>query len=276
MKNIFLVLLLIACMTQALQAQRGWEAGGQVGVAHYFGDLNTEYRLTDPKLAVGVFGRFNFNNRLCLKIGANYGSVAADDADSDNTFERSRNLSFRSTVLDGLAQFEFNFLPYNHGSRDEFFTPYLFAGLAVFNFEPQAFHNDEWIDLSPLGTEGQFRGEEYYTTQGAFVFGAGLKVSLSYEWSIEFELSAKNLFTDYLDDVSTVYPEFDDLENLHGPTAVLLSDRSVELVPDVLDKPVGETGRQRGNSNDNDSYAILGVSVVYYFGGINCPKIGRD
>lgn len=263
-------------MTQALHAQRGWEAGGQIGAAHYFGDLNTDYKITDPRLAVGVFGRFNFNNRLCIKIGANYGAVAADDADSDNTFERSRNLSFRSNVLDGLAQFEFNFLPYNHGSRDEFFTPYLFAGFSVFKFNPQAFYNDEWIDLQPLGTEGQFRGEEYYTTQGAFVFGGGLKVSLSYEWSIEFELSAKSLFTDYLDDVSTVYPEFDDLENLHGVRAVALSDRSVELVPDALDRPVGETGRQRGNSNDNDAYAILGVSVVYYFGGINCPKIGRD
>jgi len=178
--------------------------------------------------------------------------------------------------LDGLGQLEFNFLPYNHGSRDEFFTPYLLAGLAVFKFEPQAQYNDEWVDLSPLGTEGQFRGEEYYTTEGAFVFGLGLKVSLTYEWSIEFELSAKRVFTDYLDDVSTVYPEMDDLENLHGPMSVALSDRSVELVPDELTEPIGEPGRQRGNSNDNDAYAILNVSAVYYFGGINCPRIGRN
>lgn len=276
MKNILLILLLIISYTSILQAQRGWEAGGQLGAAHYFGDLNTDFKINDPRFAVGVFGRYNFNNRLCIKLGANYGSVAADDAKSDNTFERSRNLSFRSNVLDGVAQFEFNFLPYNHGSRDEFFSPYLFAGFSVVKFEPQALYNGEWVDLSPLGTEGQFRGEEYYTTQGAFVFGAGLKISLTYEWSIEFELSAKNLFTDYLDDVSTVYPEIDDLENLHGPMAVALSDRSVELVPTMLAEPVGEPGRQRGNSNDNDSYVILGVSAVYYFGGINCPKVGRD
>ena len=34
--------------------------------------------------------------------------------------------------------FEFNFLPYIHGSRDYFFTPYLFAGFSVFSFNPKA------------------------------------------------------------------------------------------------------------------------------------------
>ena len=37
-------------------------------------------------------------------------------------------------------------------------------------------------------------------------------MSFSYEWSFEFEISARKLFTDYLDDVSTAYPDIDDLE----------------------------------------------------------------
>lgn len=273
MKNFILILFLSSIFSLNIQAQRGWEAGGLVGVSHYFGDLNTNFRISDPGLALGVFGRYNFNNRVAIKLGANYAQIAASDADSDNSFEQARNLSFRSTIIDGLAQFEFNFLPYNHGSRDEFFTPYLFAGLNVFKFNPQAEYNDEWIDLSPLGTEGQFRGVEYYTTTAGIVYGGGLKISFSYEWSIEFELSARRLFTDYLDDVSTTYADLDDLESLRGPLAVALADRSVELVPGDLDRPIGDTGRQRGNSNDNDMYVIFGASVVYYFGGINCPRI---
>ena len=80
------------------------------------------------------------------------------------------------------------------------------------------------------------------------------------------------MFTDYLDDVSTVFPDMDDLEALRGNEAVLLSDRSWQ-VPDV--EPIGEQGRQRGNSDNNDSYALFGISLVYYFGDIRCPEYSR-
>ena len=272
MKKLIVFILFISS-TSFLSAQSGWEAGGWLGAAHYFGDLNTNYKIDDPGIALGAFARYNFNNRLAFKLGANFGVISGDDADSDNTFERNRNLHFRSNIVDGLGQLEFNFLPYNHGSNDDFFTPYLFAGIAVYNYNPKAELDGEWVELAPLGTEGQFRGEEYFTLKGGMVYGGGLKISLSYEWSIEFELSSRYLFNDYLDDVSTVYPDIDDLESLRGPVAVALSDRSVELVPDVLDEAIGEPGKQRGNSNDNDFYAMFGVSVVYYFGGINCPKV---
>ncbi len=271
MKKLLFLILISFGISTISNAQKGWEAGGWLGVSHYFGDLNTNYRISDLGPALGAFGRYNFNNRVALRLGATYARVAADDKDSDNSFEQARNLHFRSNIFDLNSQFEFNFLPYNHGSRDEFFTPYLFAGFNVYNFNPQALFNDEWIDLQPLGTEGQFRGEEYYSTQGGIAYGGGFKISLSYEWAIEFELSARHLFNDFLDDVSGVYPDFDDLESLRGETSVLLSDRSVELVPDELESPIGEAGRQRGNSNDNDRYATFGVSVVYYFGGIVCP-----
>lgn len=274
MKKLF-ILLFLCSTTYIINAQKGWEAGGWAGVAHYFGDLNTNYAVSDPGLALGAFGRYNFNNRLCLKLGANFARVSADDFDSQNNFERSRNLHFRSNVIDGLAQFEFNFLPYNHGSRNEFFTPYLFAGASVFAFNPKAEYKDEWINLRELGTEGQFRGEEYYTIQGALVYGGGFKLSLSYEWSIEFELSSRYLFTDYLDDVSTTYPDMDELEGFRGEIAVALSDRSTELVPGTIEQAIGDFGRQRGNSNNNDFYATFGVSIVYYFGGINCPNVSR-
>lgn len=249
----------------------GWEAGGWLGTSYYFGDINTEFNI-DPAFAGGLVGRYNFNERVCVKFSANYGSISAYDSDSDNSFQQQRNLHFRSRLLDGTAQFEFNFLPYKHGSRDEFYTPYLFAGLSVFNFEPQAEYQGEWVDLRPLGTEGQFKGEEYSTLQGAIAYGIGLKIDLSYEWSLNFELSARRLFTDYLDDVSTVYPDFDDLEALHGQIAVDLSDPSIPFSEGVQ---IGQPGRQRGNSNNNDMYAMLGVGLVYYFGDVRCPAYSR-
>lgn len=272
MKKILFAFALVASVFTA-QAQAGWELGGWVGVSHYFGDLNTEFRVDKPGFSGGLIGRYNFNNRICLKMSANYGKVAATDANSKNSFEQQRNLNFESRILDGAMQLEFNFLPYIHGSKHDNYTPYLFAGFNVFNFNPQTEFNGETVDLRPLGTEGQFRGEEYYATQGGFVYGAGFKIDINYEWSLNFELSARRLFTDYLDDVSGVYPDMGDLEALRGDIAVALSDRSI---PDENQVKIGQEGRQRGNSKAGDAYVFFGVGIVYYFGDIRCPNVSRN
>ena len=56
--------------------------------------------------------------------------------------------------------------------------------------------------------------------------------------------------------------------------AVRLSDPSI-IIDGVNDLPLGETGRTRGNANDNDAYASLSVSLVYYFGDLRCPDYSR-
>ncbi len=269
-----LVFLFLVNLSLSGFAQRGREAGGWIGASYYFGDLNTNYNLSMPGLAGGIIGRFNFNERICLKFSGNLGTVMGDDAVSKNTFERARNLSFRSRIIEGAAQLEFNFLPYRHGSREEFFTPYLFGGLNVFHFNPEAEYNGEWVELRPLGTEGQFKGEEYYAVNAGLVYGFGFKVDLSYEWSLNIELGARTLFTDYLDDVSGFYPDNDDLRRSRGDVAADLSDRSI-LIPGVNDGQIGEAGRQRGSTHINDSYVLVGIGVVYYFGDLKCPSYGN-
>ncbi len=274
MKKAALLATIILGTLSITHAQKGWEAGGWLGASYYLGDLNTNYDLSMPGLAGGALARYNFNERLCLKISANYGKVMADDANSGNPFERARNLNFESILIDGTAQLEFNFLPYTHGSKDEFFTPYVFAGFNVFHFNPKTSYQGEMVELRPLGTEGQFKGEEYYSVSGGLAYGLGFKVDLSYEWSLNFELSARSLFTDYLDDVSTVYADKKDLLKLRNQTAVDLSDRSIDI-PGVEGSQIGEKGTQRGNSNNNDTFVLLGVGLVYYFGDIRCPEYGR-
>ncbi len=256
-----------------LNAQRGWEVGGWVGTAFYFGDLNTNFNLTKPGPAGGAIFRYNFNKRVCVKFSGNYAVVRADDAISSNPYERARNLSFKSNVLDMSSQLEFNFLPYTHGSADEFFTPYLFMGFTVFSFNPKAEYEGEWVELRPLGTEGQFQGEEYFTVQAGINYGIGLKIDLNEVWSLNFELAPRYLFTDYLDDVSTVYPDKNDLLKARGERAVALSDRSISI-PGV-DGPVGEPGRQRGDRSNNDSYVFLGIGLIHYFGNLRCPEYTR-
>ena len=271
-KIFFIVTIVLFYQTNITLAQRGWEVGGWAGVSHYFGDLNTNFDLKRPGLAGGAIFRFNFNDRLCLKMSANYGNISADDKNSSNIFEQRRNLNFRSTLVDGTGQFEFNFLPYNYFDKSQWFSPYLFAGLSVYHFNPQGKYNGSWYDLRPLGTEGQFRGEEYYTTQMALAYGGGLKIALNEVWSINIELSARKLFTDYLDDVSKTYPNMNEIRKQHGDIAVLLSDPSV---PDSEGKKVGQFGRQRGDSKNNDMFTFFGIGILYYFGDLRCPPLSN-
>lgn len=272
MKKVSLLLALFSFSSLVL-AQRGWEAGAWAGTAFYFGDLNTSYSLSLPGPAGGVIGRFNFNNRLALKFSASGAQLRGDDAISQNTFERARNLSFRTTVVEGAAQLEFNFLPYMHGSREEFYTPYVFAGFNFFYYNPQTQYEDSWVNLRPLGTEGQFKGEEYFSTSGGLAYGMGLKFDLNYEWSINLELGARTLFTDYFDDVSGLYADKEDIQQMRGELAATLSDRSI-LLPGVNDAQIGEPGTQRGSTTLKDTYIMLGVGIVYYFGDLKCPTYG--
>ena len=255
-----------------LFGQKGPEAGFVTGVTYYFGDLNTEFDLSHPGIALSAVGRYNFNSRLAGKLSLTYGKVGADDANSSNNFQQARNLNFRSNVWDAAAQLEFNFFKYDHWSYENYFTPYLFAGFAVFRFNPKTDLDGETYELRDWGTEGQVLGDEYFLIQPAFVYGGGLKWNLDNYWTINVEFSTRALFTDYFDDVSQVYPDKFELEDVRGETAVLLSDRSI---PDQNGFQLGEPGRQRGNSKDNDRYTFLTIGLAYFFGQIVCPEISR-
>lgn len=265
-------LFFLFLLTLGLQADaQKYEVGGWVGTSMYFGDLNPHFGFKSPGLAGGLIGRINFNPRVSIKGGLNYFRLSADDADSDFPWQQARNLSFKSGVLDGTVQLEFNFLEYIHGDPNAYYTPYIFGGMSMYHFNPKAVLNGETVALQPLGTEGQARNSEYTRTQLAFAYGGGFKFDLNASWSVNVELSARLLFTDYLDDVSGEYPDFDDLEDRRGELAPLLSDRSGE----INEFPVGEPGRQRGDTRGRDHITTFGIGLVYNFASVKCPAFYR-
>jgi hypothetical protein len=259
--------LICSCATVSAQ-MKGWEVGGMIGASNYFGDLNTNWRVNRIHLAGTAAARYNFNDRLSMRMGLSVGQVSATDTDSKNIYELRRNLSFKSMVFDATAQLEFNFMPYVHGHRDYYYTPYMFVGPSLYRFNPRAELNGTWYDLVDFGTEGQYTGEEYNTVQGGIAYGMGFKYDLSYHWSFNVEFSTRKLFSDYLDDVSGTYADPRDIRALKGDIAVQLADRSSE-------PRIGLQGRQRGNGRNNDMYMFLTVGVMYYFGHIRCPQM-RD
>ena len=265
MKKIFFVILFTSALS-FLNAQT-FEAGGSAGISYYFGDLNTNISFKHPGPTAGLVGRIVFNDRLAFKLSANYARLGFYDSYSKNEFQRARNLSFESHIIDGAAQLEFHFLKYIHGHEDHFFTPYLFGGPALFYFNPRTKYDGEWVALNPLGTEGQSRNSEYSLVQPAINYGLGFKFDLNIDWSINVEISGRALFTDYLDDVSKHYVDRDELEYQRGELAAILSDRSFE----VVEAPIGEPGRQRGDEKSRDKYVLTGISLIYNFSRVKCP-----
>ncbi len=265
-KGILTVLLLLVSVLST--AQNGYEIGGFAGVSYYFGDLNTSYSLSKPGLSLGLSGRYNFNNRLASSVSLGFGQIKGSDENSTNFFQRNRNLDFHSNIYDLNMVFEFNFFPYIHGNVDYFYTPYIFGGLAFTKFNPTTTLNDVRYSLRDYGTEGQFIGEEYLLFTAGLSFGGGVKWDINRDLSLNVFISGRKVFTDYLDDVSTIYPDFASLDNLRGPEAVLLSNRA-------LDPEFATPGMQRGNGKKNDMIYFFNIGIMKYFGTLPCPAISN-
>ncbi|MEZ4888040.1 MAG: DUF6089 family protein [Chitinophagales bacterium] len=257
-----LTFLFLLLSLQSSHAQNH-QAGVFLGASNYVGDLVPGIVvLNETHTAAGVYGQVGLHPNLSFRISAMYGKISGSDTHNDNLQLRTRNLSFHSSILEGSFQFMGHLLG---GKRA--FDPYLFAGVAGFHFNPKALYQDEWIDLQPLGTEGQgtvFGGERKYNRlQLSIPMGGGIQFHTknSLVWGIE--MGYRKTFTDYLDDVSTVYPNRSQLLAANGELAVALSDRSGELTGN---DSFMEEGTERGGSDYKDGYLFLGITVGLQLG----------
>jgi hypothetical protein len=270
----FLICLLLTATAARAQEH---EIGGWVGVANYFGTLNTSFSWKDTKPAGGLFYRYNINKRFAAKIMASYGEVAGDDSQSKNAFDRQRNLSFKSSVADIAGTFEFNFFKYNKNNpKHNGFTPYIATGFGLFFFNPEAFYKGQWYYLQPLGTEGQndpsYSGVKKYKLYSFEIpLEGGFKIHLKKNWNVNVFASVHEAFTKYLDDVSGTYASTASLPGGSHGIAAALADRSGEVNDGVN---IGKPGVQRGN-NKNDQYGFFGVLVSYTFMSLKCPPPGE-
>lgn len=254
------------------------EIGIWGGLTNSFGDINnTMESLQFYKPGAGVFFRYNYNPRVAGYIGISGGQTFGYDSISDNPYQHLRNLSFRSNIYDLTTRLDFNFLPLEREKPAQWFSPYVFMGLSLYYFNPQAYYNDAWVDLQPLGTEGQqfpelTGNEKYKRVQIAVPMGGGFKFVLNKNLTAGVECTWHWLFTDYLDDVSKTYIDPSILATgTDGATAVALADRSTEI--DVV--PLGDNYKQRGDSEHKDTYMYTGVFLSYTFVQLKCPSPGK-
>jgi hypothetical protein len=252
------------------------EFGAAIGLGHYFGDLNTKAALNRPKFSGGIFFIKQFNNYIGLRISGDYAFLGYSDIYSKNETQKRRNLSFNSNVWEFSVSGYFNFFRFIPGVEGYKFTPYLSLGVGVFSYDPYAYLTGNKYYLRPLGTEGQGSSlypdrKEYKTMALCIPFTVGLKHSINENMNVFAEIGYRFTNTDYLDDVSTTYagpaafpPGADGLPTV----AYFLQDRSYET-----GTPIGIKGRQRGNSEQKDAYALFHVGVSFNLSSYKCPKV---
>jgi hypothetical protein len=252
------------------------EVGFSLGAAHYFGDLNPDVHLNRPKIAAGIFFRKQYGNYVALRVSGNFAQLGYSDIyNKQNEFMLRRNLSFNTNIYELAVQGDFNFFKYVPGSEYDRFTPYVTFGMGIFNYDPYAFYQGKKVYLRPLGTEGQ--GSALYPDRKAygsmavcFPLGVGVKYSLNARMNLGFEVVYRFTTTDYIDDVSTTYAPDAQPHFLPGGAPTLwyaLQDRSYETGASSL----GIKGRQRGYSNQKDSYVLAQFMVTFNLTSYKCP-----
>lgn len=278
MKRLF---FLMATLLPIASYSQNWRVNLFGGFANYQGDLQGKnLTLGQSGVAMGAGVSYSLNTHFALRGGLMYGVAGAKDQNNSSILLQQRNLSFKTRIVEGSLMLEYTLLDMKYKRL----SPYVFGGIGVYHFNPYTYDTlNNKILLKPLSTEGQGLAEypdrkNYSLTQFNIPFGAGLKLKVSDNVTIAYEVGVRKLFTDYFDDVSTSYVDAATLGANRGTKAVEMAFRGGELKTGAT---YPAAGSQRGGSKYDDWYYFHGINVSiglnnFYNGRKNklgCPRV---
>lgn len=276
MKSV-LILLTFLGLYHITTAQTTVQLGVNGGVALYNGDLSPAFNKDYPRFfeeAFGIFLRTDLTRKLSFRLHFHNAQLRGSDIETGRTF---RNLNFKNRISEFAGIVEYDLL--NARTRNGDFSFFLFTGVAGTYHNPKTFYQGTFVELQPLGVEGQgIAGNpgKYSRFIFAIPFGGGLKIPVSDNATIVIEAGGRKLFTDYIDDVSDVEVDLDELLANNGPLAVALFDRTYEI--DGGEPRNFGIGTRGGEFEDWYYFFTVGVgfdlNVGFGKGGRNakCPK----
>lgn len=290
-RNYSLTLMLLFIITAAgaqhtnFNTQRNWSLNKKeimfgIGATQFLGDLGgrdrigTDYSLRDLDWAStnigGMVGfRYRFHPYWATSTTLNVGMLKGDDALTNEIIRNSRNLHFRSIIVELAQRIEFIVLSNEKFgarykvkglkyARDKNDQIYLFGGVGAAYYNPKAMYQGSWVALRPLKTEGQgLEGgaKPYGPVTLTIPMGIGMRIGIGRMWRIGIEATYVKTFSDYIDDVGGVYYDPAVLASEVGATSAYLSN------PSHQNTTWFGTGEQRGDKQ-KDAYFYLNL-VVY-------------
>ena len=213
-----------------------------LGGASYYGDLCSGMEcVSNQNIALGLGLQYRMTRHVAMRLEFTYFQITGED--SQETYP-DRNLSFKANNIDISAVGIYDIFPYiKMFRRRHSFAPYGFAGIGMVSYNPKAELDGTTHKLREVQTEGV----EYSKYAFNIPFGLGVRYKAGPHLDVSAELGYHWTFTDYLDDVSSEYP--DTYES--------------SLQQSLSDKRLTSSSNQRGNSEKNDGFFIFGFRAEY-------------
>lgn len=253
-----------------------------IGGTQFLGDLGGRdqigkgYSLADldwPSTGIGgMLGyRYRFHPYWATTTSFNIGLLRGDDALTKEIIRNSRNLHFRSIIIELAQRLEvivlanekvgnrYNLSRHSKKMKNKNTQLYLFGGIGVSYFNPKARYNDDWVALRPLKTEGQGLpggAKKNLPVTLTIPLGIGYRWGISKMWRMGIEATYTMTFSDYIDDVHDVYYDRNLLAAQVGPDAAYLSN------PSVQNSTWFGAGQQRGDKDEDDAYFYLNLTFI--------------
>lgn len=264
-------------------SQRNWslhkkELQFGIGATQFNGDLGgsnsvgQDYSLRDldwpsTGLAAWLGYRQRFHPYFATTTSLCLFNLRADDSFSEEATRNARSLNFRSFNIEVQQRIEFIFaanekfgstfnLPGNYAKKNRSQQYYVFTGLGLIYFNNQGYYdnsnvaveNHKWVNLRSLQTEGK----TYMPLTMTIPTGVGFRFGMSRMWRVGMELAYVKTFSDYIDDVSTVYAN---PSSFSDPIAAYMSNPAVG-------NPTFAPGNQRGDSDQKDAYYHVNLIIT--------------
>lgn len=266
-----------------IQAQ-GLEIGVKGGFSVYSGDLSPQefgVYFEDFNFAGGGYLRYRPTERFGIRVDGTFGRLSAEQETTQRpdigedpvTFSRN----FRSTLTEFSAVLEYDLLYFgDYGNNYSAF--YLYGGVGILSFNPQAELNGELIDLQPLRTEAQgldpmnpdYATTPYELTKAVGILGGGVRTRFAGRIVLGLEMGVRFTGSDYLDDRGNTRVRYVDV--ISGPGGNLAGQLSNPTVVDPAEIDPDFIYTRGGQYNDY--YFTGGLTLGITIGAGGSSKTG--
>lgn len=250
--------------SQFWQEQPGtWRVSLETGPTRYAGDMSEEKDLLKrPRLGGLAGGSVSYRFTPWLTARAD-GRIYFIHGNQQDTRIWYNGLSFLSLNPDAALTLQADLWPVDDPTH--VLIPYVFLGGGLTYLNTVAAYRGQLVSLPPIRTEGV----AYSRLPGILRWGFGMPVKTAYRTLFSLEFSYTHVLNDYLDDVSTRYPDFSQL----SPFAAGLSDRRGDL---GIPLPPNQPGDQRGNPTARDGYFAFTLRYTHLWITTARQKYGRS
>ncbi len=239
-----------------------------LGVNHFYGDLGgkqlngttiagyDDFDFSNLQAYVGLGVRYNPTRWLAFRVGGSYTRFKQADINSFNPYIQKRNLSFQTNIfgMEALTEFKVAKFGIHTKKRKSHWEYYVFGGVGAVYYNPKTSYEGKHIALRPLGTEGQGlrpNTKRYSAFAASVPVGGGLRFGTGFNSSWFVELGYRITTSDYIDDVSGNYYNYEELLIQRGKASADLSYRGNDATY--------PSGRIRGNPFNKDSFLVINV-----------------